>query len=104
MRTKRRANPEAKLRQVYDVGYNFRLQAKLTKDIDQVRRRHDQHVHSAEQWPGATESAQVIAGFPAVIVQQHFLPSQPCHQPGGNWCNQKRPIGCGKNVRDISLP
>src|ERR1035437_10960851 len=91
VRTKRRARSEAELGQVHDVGYNFRLQPELCKDINEVPRRNNQHAHSAEHRTSRAESPQVIASFPTVIVEQTLLLSQKCYQPCGNGCQQERP-------------
>ena len=65
--------PIGELRYIDDIRHHLGTQSEFAKHVNQIPGRHHQPVRSAQQRPCGTETAKVIPGLPAVIMNQDFL-------------------------------
>ena len=103
IRAERNPRPIGKLRNIHDIRHNPGVQSEFAKYLYQISGRHHQPVRLAKKWPCRAESAQVIPGLPAVIMNQHLLLSQSSDQPRWHGRDEERPIRGREDVDDVHI-
>src|SRR5580698_1152969 len=101
--TKRLTLSKAKSRHVHNIRNNLGLQTKLAKNVNEISRWNHQLVCVLKHRPNAAKSLQMIPGFAAVIVNHRFRSMQPGDEPRRKRRDQKRPIGCRKDMRYLDV-
>jgi len=102
--TKRFALAKTKLRHVDNVWNNLRLESEFAKHIDEMSRRNHQPIRIFQHRPHTAEPAEMIARLAAVIVDHRRCSTEPADKPRRQWCDQKRPVRSGKDMRNLDAP
>src|SRR5215831_9754816 len=73
------------------------------KDVRQVIRRDHELISTAQDRYCDPRAAQMVTGFSAMVVDQRLRASNASQKPGRGRRQQKRPVGGGENVGNVSM-